>query len=415
MRIQRRWWVALMTMLAVSGIVATVGYGSGQRAHGGDTLKIGSTLPLTGKESRAGGLYKQGYQLAIDRVNAAGGLKVGNKKLKVELDLQDDRTDQTSVVSLTRKVIFSDNVDVMLSSYSTDLVIAQAPIAESAGIPFVSGGGAAGDIYRPAGHTNKWIFGTISSIHKMSGLTADWIAHEQNLKKLPKGLKVALVVENTAHGQDYREGLRAWARKYPGRIKIVLDDQFELNASDFTGLLQRVKASGAKALLVDAHLPDFINMQRTYLALGLKMKVLSYGARGSEASAKAALGSGTDYIISAAWWAPLKNAANNRFIAAFKAAYGTDPEWYSALAYDSARVLMAAVSNAGSLDRNKIRVALTKLNFTGSVLPRGTIRFLPINGYQATNGFVVTQNFPNGTTSIIWPPKVATAKGAVVP
>lgn len=405
--------------LAAAGCGASSGddEGSGSSDEAPKAVRLGATLPITGAESRAGGLFRKGYELAIRRRNAQGGIalsKFGDAKAKVDLVLEDDRTDQKSVVSLTRKLVTKDRVDAMLGTYGTSLSVAQAPIPEASGMPYVNGGGASAPIYRPEGHENKWLFGAIASITAMSQLTADWIAHMQDQGDLPKPMKVALLPENTAHGDDYARGLKEWIGDNPGRIKIVLDEKFEENTADFTGLLQRVKASRADALLVDAHLPDYVNMQRTYKTLGLKHKVLTYGARGSESDAKEALGSATDFILSAQWWSPLlETDVNRKFIDEFKAAYRQDPEWYSALAYDAANVLMAAIEKAGTTDKAAIRKALTEITYEPSVLPGGKITFPADNGRQVTNPFVVTQNMPGGKTEIVWPADLKTADGRV--
>ncbi|HEX7300374.1 MAG TPA: amino acid ABC transporter substrate-binding protein [Solirubrobacteraceae bacterium] len=409
----------VVVLLAAAVMVLAVGCGASGGSSKSDStnvdeIKIGATLPLTGSESRAGGLYRKGYELAIKQHNDGGGIQLKDKKVKVKLMLEDDRSDQRSVVSLTRKLISKDGADAMLATYSTSLVSAQVAIPESAGIPYVNGGGASTPIFLPDGKANKWVFGTISNIKLMSALTADWIAEAQDAGKLPKPLKVALLPENTAHGTDYAAGLREWIKKNPGRIRIVLDEKFDEGTADFTGLLGRVKAAKADGLMVDAHLPDFISMQRTYKTLGLKHKVLTYGARGSEADAKEALGSATDYIISAQWWSPqLESDASQKFIADFKAAYGTEPEWYSALAYDTANVLLEALAQAGSVDKEAVRAALEKMSYSPAVLPGGKITFPSDNGHQAENGFVVTQNLPAGKTAIIWPKEVSTAEGQV--
>ncbi|MGH2969226.1 MAG: amino acid ABC transporter substrate-binding protein [Solirubrobacteraceae bacterium] len=400
-------------MLA-AGCGASGGSDSGGSAKDVSEVKIGATLPLTGAEARAGGLYKRGYELAVKQRNDAGGLELGGKKVKVNLSIADDRSDQRSVVSLTRKVVNKDRVDAMLGTYSTSLSVAQVAIPESAGVPYVNGGGASSPIYRPEGKTNKWVFGTISNIKLMSKLTADWIAQGQDADKLPKPLKAAMLPENTAHGEDYAAGLREWIKENPGRIEIVLDEQFDEGTADFTGLLGRVKAADADALMVDAHLPDFINMHRTYKTLGLDHKVVTYGARGSEDEAKKALGESTDFILSAQWWSGrLEDEASKKFIAAYKSAYGVEPEWYAALAYDTANVLMSAIEEAGTVEKEAVRKALSEMEYSPAVLPGGKITFPADNGHQATNGFVITQNMPGGKTELVWPEKFATADGKV--
>src|ERR1700760_1508187 len=86
------------------------------------SIVIGSTLPLTGSESRTGGFYKEGYDLAFEEANAKGGLTVGGKKLKVELKLLDDTSTQATAASLADRLINSEKVSFLLGTYSSHLV-----------------------------------------------------------------------------------------------------------------------------------------------------------------------------------------------------------------------------------------------------------------------------------------------------
>ena len=74
---------------------------------------IGSTLPLTGTESTAGGKQRQGYELAIELANEAGGVDIGGKKVPVELKLLDDTTDQAKAVNLAQRLICPISADPM--------------------------------------------------------------------------------------------------------------------------------------------------------------------------------------------------------------------------------------------------------------------------------------------------------------
>src|SRR5881409_2085408 len=113
-----------------------------------DKLVIGATLPLTGQESRTGGFYKEGYELAFEEANKKGGITVGGKKMAVELVLLDDTSNQATSSSLADRLINSDKVSFLLGTYSTSLVEAQSVVAEQSGIPYVNGGGAATAIYK---------------------------------------------------------------------------------------------------------------------------------------------------------------------------------------------------------------------------------------------------------------------------
>src|SRR3954470_1122763 len=143
-------------------------------APSGNEIMIGATLPLTGSESRTGGFYKEGYELAFEEANKNGGIDVGGKKMQVRLTLLDDTSAQATAASLADRLINSDKVQFMLGTYATNLVEAQSVVAES--------------IMR-------------------------WVDTEQQAGKIPKPATIALLWENTSHGKDFRKGVTGWADK----------------------------------------------------------------------------------------------------------------------------------------------------------------------------------------------------------
>jgi branched-chain amino acid transport system substrate-binding protein len=372
------------------------------------TIKIGATLPLTGAEARIGGFYKEGYELAVEQVNKAGGLTVGGKKVPVELTLLDDTSTQATAVSLADRLITSDKVDALLGTYSSHLVEAQSAIAEENKIPYVNGGGGATGLYQ---HGYKYLFGLMAPVELLGDALMQWIDGQQAAGKIPKQAKIALVWENTAHGKDFRKGVTDFAK---GKgYQVVVDESFELNAKDFSALLNKVKSENADIFLADAHLADYITMHRQYVTAGLCHKIISYGARGSEKQAADALGpKNVQYILSAVWWnAQLgQKGLTKDFVDAFKAKYGRAPDWYQALAYETARALFAGIEKAGSTDHEKIREQLAKLS-SDSILPEGKLSFPAGQGQQAHYAFVVQQNQPDGSSPIVWPKSVANAPG----
>ena len=374
-----------------------------------DSIVIGSTLPLTGTESKTGGRYQQGYELAVEQINAAGGIDVDGKKVKVELKLLDDTSDQAKAVNLAQRLITSDKVDFFLGTYSTSLVEAQSTVAEQNQIPYVNGGGAATSIYAKG---YKWIFGTLAPVENLATTEMEWIDEQQKAGKLPKPAKVAVVWENTSHGKDFRKGISEFAEK-SGNYQVVVDESFALDGKDFSAVLNKVQAADVDLFMVDAHLPDFITMHRQYLSSGMCNAVVTYGARGTEADAEKALGQdGTNYILSAVWWnAQLGNQGlNQKFVDAFKAKYGAAPEWFQAVSYSAAQALFTAIHNAKSVDKTKVRDALSSLEMD-SILPGGKLSFPADKGGQASYPFVVQQNLPDGTSPIVYPAEVATGEG----
>jgi branched-chain amino acid transport system substrate-binding protein len=376
-------------------------------------VAIGATLPLTGAEARIGGFYKEGYDLAVEQANQRGGLQVGGKRLPVAFTLLDDTSNQATAASLADRLINSDKVDFLLGTYASHLVQAQSAVAEQNKVPYVNGGGGATDIYRRG---YKYLFGLLSPVELLGTTLMQWIDEQQKAGKLPRPAKIALLYEDTAHGKDFRRGVTAFVDGSGGAYAVLVDDTFELNSKDFGPLLGKVKASGADLFLVDAHLPDYIAMHRQYVASGMCNALVSYGARGSEKAAVDALGrDNVNYILSAVWWnAQLARQGGpaKEFVDAFQARYHREPEWFQALAYESARALFTAIQQAGAVDREKVRQKLAELKMP-SLLPGGSLEFPAAFGQQAQNPFVVQQNLPDGSAPIVYPPQLAT--GVAVP
>jgi branched-chain amino acid transport system substrate-binding protein len=380
-------------------------------APAGEAIRIGATLPLTGAESRIGGFYKEGYDLAFEEATKNGGIDVGGRKMAVQLTLLDDTSTQATAASLADRLINSDKVSFLLGTYATNLVESQSVVAEQNQIPYVNGGGAATAIYKRG---YKWVFGLLAPVELLAEAIMKWIDGQQQAGKLPKPATVALLWENTSHGKDFRKGVTEFADKTKN-YKIVVDESFELNGKDFSALLGKVKAANADMFLADAHLPDYITMQRQYVTAGMCHKVQSYGARGSEKQAAEALTpKNVQYIVSAVWWSNLladKNPEAKRFVDLFKARYGgRAPEWYQALGYETARALFVAITQAGSLDREAVRQKLAALKIP-SLLPGGELTFPAEFGQQSHAPFVAQQNMPEGASPIIAPPDAATGQG----
>src|SRR5215470_2521074 len=375
-------------------------------------ITVGATLPLTGAEARIGGFFKEGYELAFDEVNKAGGLNVGGKKVPIKLSLLDDTSAQAQAVSLADRLVNSDKVDFLLGTYGTNVVEAQSTVAEQNKIPYVVGGGAATAIYKRG---YKWIFGTLAPVELLGNTLMTWIDEQQKAGKLPKPAKIALLYENTSHGKDFEKGISEFTKKNPGDYEIVVDESFELNGKDFSAVLGKVKAANADLFLADAHLPDYITMHRQYVAAGLCHKFVSYGARGSEKAAIDALGGdNVTYVLSGVWWnAQLadKVPQAKAFLAAYQAKYpGKTPEWFQALSYETARVLFVAIEQAGSTDREAVRAKLAAMKVP-SLLPGGNLEFPAATGEQVQNPFVLQQNMPDGKAPIIFPKDMATGAG----
>lgn len=382
-------------------------------AQGPKEIVLGAALPLTGGQAREGGFFKKAYEMAIKELNDGGGvmIKEFNRKIPVRLIIYDDKSETTTSVQLYEKLATEDKVDAFLGGYSTALIQAHTVVPAKYQIPYVNGGGATGAIYAQG---NKWIFGLLASIEKLSATLMDWLELQQDAGKLPKPAKIAMVGENTSHGVEFRKGVNDRAKAKPDRFTVAVDEPFEINAKDFSSVIDKIKRANADIFLADARLADYTLMHRQYTEAGLSHKIVSYGPRGPEKAARDALGAASNYIVAANWWSSdVTDASSKEFIKKYKAAYNNEePEWFAALGYETARVMFNALERAGTLDKTKVRDALAATNLSPSLVVGGKAYFKE-NG-QIDNPYVMTQNMPDGKVVLIYPKELATGE-AVVP
>ena len=400
---RRRWTVFTLLLTALTVFLAVNGSATPAAE---DTISVGVVLPITGREGKPGQYQKEGIDLAIKKINDAGGVSVKGKKFLLKEVFYDDGSDSAKSATLTERAMSSDNVTAVLGGYSTALGEAEAVMPDRYQTPWITTGAGATSIFS---HNYQYVFGSLSPLTLLGSTTAEFLGSLVDQGKLKKGLKIALAVENTDHGIDYVNGIQQWIKQHPGYFTVVFNEKFELGGTDFSPVLQKVKSARADIFLSDAHLQDYITMHRQYLQSGMHHQMISYGARGPEADARKALGDGINYIFAGIWWSSkLPYPQVKQFVSDYKQFTGHDPDsWYAATGYDSVRILAAAITQAGSTDKTKIRDALRNATLKDSLLPGGVLKF-GANG-QVGYPFVIVQNQPGAKVEIVYPKDGATA------
>ncbi len=398
---------AVLLLAAVGALLA----GCAKKSAESEAIKIGVVLPTTGREGKPGQYQKEGIELAIKQINDAGGLQVGTRKLPLKEIFYDDGSDSAKSAQLVERTMSSDGVTAVIGGYSTALGEAESVMPDRYQTPWITPGAAASTIFA---HGYQFAFGALTPINQLGYTTAEFLGTLVDQGKLKKGLKVAMALENTDHGVDYGHGIEQWISQHPGYFKVVFSEKFDLGGTDFSGLLQKVKQARADIFLSDAHLQDYITMQRQYIQSGMKHQMISYGARGPEADARKALGDGVDYIFAGVWWSDkLPYPQVKKFAADYQAFTGRKVDsWYAATAYDSVRALATAIQAAGSLDKTAIRDQLRKLEMKDSLVPGQVLKF-GANG-QVGYAFVIVQNKPEAKVDIVYPKDGATGE-AIAP
>ncbi len=399
--------VGLLSVLLIA--VSVMVLPSPTWAQGGDEIRIGVVMPITGREAKPGQYQREGIELAIKQINDGGGILVKSrgKKLPIKEIFYDDGSDQSRSAGMVERAMSSDSVVAVIGGYSTALGEAESVMPDRYQTPWITPGAGATTVFSRG---YEFVFGTLSPIDLLGYTTAQYLGNLVDKGKLTKGLKIALALENTDHGIDYGRGIDNWNKEHPGYFNVVFSEKFELGATDFSGLLQKVKNAHADIFLADAHLQDYITMHRQYIQSSMYHQMVSYGARGPEADARKALGAATDYIFAGIWWSSrLAYPQVKKFNDEYQAFTGHAPDsWYPATAYDAMRVLAAAIERAGSLDKTAIRDQLRKTEMKDSILPGQVVHFGK-NG-QIQGSFVIVQNKPDDKVDIVFPLDAATGE-----
>jgi branched-chain amino acid transport system substrate-binding protein len=119
---------------------------------------LGASVQLTGPVANTGRYYKDAYEFAVEKINAAGGIKIGSSHQKIALKILDNQSDVNLSVRQYVQLLAQDKVNFLLGPFASNFVLADSSIAEKSRVPMVQGGGASKQIYSRG---YQYIFGTL--------------------------------------------------------------------------------------------------------------------------------------------------------------------------------------------------------------------------------------------------------------
>jgi branched-chain amino acid transport system substrate-binding protein len=367
-----------------------------------NVIKLGCAMSFTGHLSRTGKLYVDSYKMAVDKVNEAGGVKVGGKHYKLQLVFYDDKSDPTESSRLVEKLVAEDHVNFLLGPYSSGVTIPDSIVAQRYRVPMIEGGGSSGKIFSRG---NKYIFGTLPP-------AADYFLSTLEFLKLnrPLAKKIAIVYADDKFDVSVGEGTKAHAPKLG--FDVVLYEKYAEGASDFSSILTKIKADGAQAVLVAGHTQEAINFVQQAKELNVSPYLISLTVGPSEADFRKALGQDAQYIYGVASWSPQMEFPGSifkdtrSFVKEFKQKYGYEPDYHNASAVADIAIYKDAIEYAGSLDPAKVRDAIAKTNLQTIY---GKVRFADNGQIKGTSVVLqildheVYQVFPNVGHKAVFP------------
>ena len=331
----------------------------------GSELKIGVSAPLTGDISALGQSTKNAILLAQEELNAAGGIKVGEKLLKVRFIVEDDENKPESTATVFQKLINQDKVLAIIGSQSSKCSNAGAPIAESARIPQLSPWSTNPNVTKGRSFVFRACF-----IDPFQGRVVAQFATGK-LKA-----KTAAVVYDVA--SDYNKGIAEVFRDEFTKLggTIVGYETYNTKDTDFSAQLTKVKGAKPDVLFLPNYFNEVPLQIQQARKLGLTATVL--GGDGWDNPELVKLGGAVmDGSYFSNHYSPdLDSPVAKAFIGKYQARFKAVPDAAAALTYDSAQLLFKAIANAGKAEPKAIRDALAATKgfqgVTGSITYAGS-------------------------------------------
>ena len=382
-----------------------------------ETITIGFTSSLTGAQEVSSKRQVAGFNLWMDQVNDAGGIKLSDGTVvKVAAQTYDDESAKERVQELYTRLITEDNADFLISPYSSGLTAAASIIAEQNGKIMITAGAAEDDAYK-TGNTSLFQLYTPGSQYLLS--TVDM------LKTLDPEAKVAIVHENDKFSTSVVEGLKPYLESQG--FEVVLEEGYASETTDFGPVINKLVESGATVLLGGGHYPDGSTFARQLYERKAGLKFISLLVAPADSKfpelGDAALGVSTSSqwelaathtpeeakALGKPWYGP----TGEEFASAYEEATGEKPTYHVAGGYMAGLLLQKAIEDAGSVDPEKVKAALEAMDIFTFY---GGIKFdtsPEAHGLQIGHEMVVAQWQKDDTgklaRKVIWPADVANA------
>lgn len=337
-----------------------------------ESIVLGAAVSASGKYSTAGLHTMNGYNMAVDLINAGGGVNVGGTIYTLEIKYYDDESTPARGAELAERLISQDGVKFLLGPYSSGLTKAIAPVTEKHGVPMVEANGASRSLFT---NNYRYLFAVLSTSEQYL-TTAVAFAAELAVEagREASSVKIAMAFENDPFSQDTRAGIIDDAAKFG--MEIIIDDKLPKDLNDMTPTLTKVRVLKPDLLVVSGHSKGAITAIRQINEMNIYVPMLAI-THCESANIIEKFGAGADNTLCAAQWSETLTYEDDlfgtaaEFSVAFEALYGYVPPYQAAESAAAVMVFADAFARAGSLDQDAVRDALAATDmqtFYGNIL-----------------------------------------------
>jgi branched-chain amino acid transport system substrate-binding protein len=384
----KRFSVCLISMFCMLALLVT-------GAPAADTVKVGVVLPLTGAEAKFGEIEKKSFDLALNEINASGG--INGKKL--ELVIADDTGRPEMGRSVVEKLITKDKVVMIGGGFSNSVTYSVAGICQQNKMPFLVNTGSADKIT-----TSGWDY--IFRLNPPVSHYAD--AVKTLLAEKIKPNTVAILHENSLFGTTGAKSFSKFCEK--AGYKVILREGYEHGGIDFKPMLSGIKQLNPDIIYMVSYIMDGSLLMKQAKELKLTPKIFMGGTGGFTLPefAKNA-GVASEDVISATLWnqiLPFPGAMDyyNKFVAKYK----KFTEYHGAEAYAACYVIADVLKRAKSFENMDIKQALSE---TDMITVFGPVKFITwgkMKNQNKATAYVV--QWINGKLEVVWPTEYATTQ-----
>ena len=396
----------VVVAVVTAGSLAIAGCGSKKEATTAGaaetgTLAIGASIGLTGKLAREGVLTQEGYKLCQDKINAKGGLDIGGKKVKLDIQYQDDTSKPDVAAQLVDQ--FNDKgVKLILSSYGSANTEAQAAVIERNNQVMVDSAGADNKIFEKG---YKRTFAVLSPATEYASSIVKAIAELAT----PKPKTIVFLSADDGFSKTVTTGGMKTAKDLG---LTVQDPQYFPNgATDVSSALTKAKGKNPDIIIGSVHLAEGVAIIKQARELGVKPLGFGETVAPPTPDFVKSLGPLAENVLGSSQWTDVTAGKDKYFgtakdyAADIQAKFGHAAQYHNAEATAGCLAFVLAVEQAGSSDVDKVRDALSALDtesFFGKIKfdATGQNTFKPMSVIQIQNGKSVT----------VWPKESSEAK-----
>lgn len=345
-------------------LLATLLLGLSTQLFAADSVKLALTGPFSGGSAPMGTSMRDGAKLAIGEINAAGGITVGGKKLKIDIIERDDEAKNDRGALIGQELASMDDLSGVIGSVNTGVVIAGDKHLQEKGITKIicpAAGSASmtqwADKADKPGPKDLSIFRFAAH----DGIQSAMVVEEAINRKLTK---VAIIHDATNYGVSGRDDLLNQIKLQGNKLEVVATEKFNIGDKDMTAQLLKAKTAGAQAILIWGIGPELAAVSNDMDKIGLKIPLIGGWTLSMSNYVDNAGKNGNGTLMPQTFIEEPITPRIKGFIDAYHKAYNMDriPSPVSAAqGYDAVLLFAAAVKQAQSTDTKKIKLALEDL------------------------------------------------------